>query len=107
MEGKSKGPADGIGLLCGRSQGWLENISVNVTSKDAKTLTVCLPGRETGSGDIQPAGNCNPGLVRLPQSGRSRRFRRSRKNNGLPQSPDRCRRKAFPEPGGLRLPSLP
>ncbi len=46
----------GIGLLCGRSQGRLENISVNVTSKDAKTLTVCLPGRETGSGDIQPAG---------------------------------------------------
>lgn len=49
----------GVGILCGRSQGTLTDISVKTTEKDRQILTVCLKNREDGTApvaDDKPAG---------------------------------------------------
>lgn len=47
----------GVGILAGRSQGTLDNISIKTTEKDRRILTVCLKDRTEGQEDQpQPAG---------------------------------------------------
>ena len=49
----------GVGILSGRSQGTLEDISIKTTEKDRRILTVCLKDREVSTGaavDDKPAG---------------------------------------------------
>lgn len=64
LEGQEPKPAEdlghlyGAGILCGRSQGRLQDISVKAGDKNARTVTVCLADREEteGSRDAGPAG---------------------------------------------------
>lgn len=48
----------GVGIVCGRSSGTLENVAVRTTEKDRRTVTVWLKSRETAglADDRKPAG---------------------------------------------------